>query len=118
MFVAADGSVIMFVDSAVVVESVLLGNVSRNAVRERVLGGVHGNVIVDKKMINNKNKEEFFLLLRNQCKLVQLDSHAIAEETTEARVKDYSKVHKRMTRQKGAKIAATKGKFWTGAKIQ
>ena len=52
------------------------------------------------------------------CKLVQLNSHAIAEETTEARVKDYSKVHKRMTRQKGAKIAATEGKFWTGAKIQ
>jgi len=44
------------------------------------------------------------------------------KKTTEARVKDCSKVHKRMTRQKrgkeGAKIAATAGRFWTGAKIQ
>lgn len=47
MFVAADRSVIMFVDSAVVAESVLFGNVSRNAVRERVWGGVLGNVIVN-----------------------------------------------------------------------
>ena len=47
VFVAADGSAIMFVGSAVVVESVLFGNVSRNAVRERVWGGVLGNVIVN-----------------------------------------------------------------------
>ena len=45
----ADGSVIMFVDSAVVAESVLFGNVSRSAVRERVWGGVLGNVIVNNK---------------------------------------------------------------------
>ena len=54
------------------------------------------------------NKEEFFPLLRNQCKLVQLGSHAIAEETTEAGVKDCSKVHKRMTRQKRGKKKESK----------
>jgi len=41
-----------------------------------------------------------------ECKLTQLGAHAIVEETTEARVKDCSKVHKRMNRQKRGKKRA------------
>ena len=46
----------------------------------------------------------------------------LRKKQQEAGVKDCSKVHKRMTRRKRGKkkvkIAATAGKFWTGAKIQ
>jgi len=53
-----------------------------------------------------------------KCNLVQLVSHAIAGETTEAGVKDCSKVHKRMTRQKKEpKLQRPQGNFG-GAKIR
>jgi len=58
---------------------------------------------------DQQEQKEFFPLLRNQCKLVQLGSHAIAEETTEAGIKDCSKVHKRMTRQKRRKKRSQHG---------
>jgi len=39
----------------------------------------------------DKNLNELFFEKGDQCKFVQLRSHAIAEETTEARVKSRSK---------------------------
>ena len=51
--------------------------------------------------VNNDQESQ---LKRLDCKLVQLGSHAIAEETRKAEVKDCSKVHKkRMNRRKRGK---------------